>query len=388
MRVLFLPHEQYGDFENESGNQEIRRPMLECGLVSAHRDLIYQRILRADGPAALVAAVQQAVLDFRPDLVVNIATWPHENVPPACIAAIDRNGAPVLTVLADTTPGPLPADWHDFRLFHASRYVLDSGSFFGYARFRMWSELMRLGKGVLLLCGNNVHESRYPPPRRVEKDIDVAMIGSVYVYRKQVMEALNRELARDGIEVRQFGGHFDESKASIFAGGSDTRIDNADYAALIDRTKVLLCIGSSPGAWTIRGKIYEYLHQGALCLAETNPDIENAIPPGTIPTFSTIQEAAALIRRLVRDDAEREHFAAAGAQWYRETYDCKRFWRETLTAIANGATEFRNADFVESNYLRLRDAFVAALAGETPADRHFERMRVEAEGGRSAPRLP
>jgi hypothetical protein len=206
------------------------------------------------------------------------------------------------------------------------------------------------------------------------------MIGSVYAYRKEVMEALNRELAGDGIEVRQFGGHFDETQAPIFSGGSGTRIDNTGYAALIDRTKVLLCVGSYPGVWASRGKIYEYLHQGALCLAETNPDIENTIPPGVIPTFATIERAAALIRRLVRDDNERERVAAAGAQWYRDTYDCKRFWRETLTAIANGATEFRNSDFVESNYLRLRDAFVAALAGETPTNRHFERMKVEPEG--------
>jgi len=388
MRVLFLPHEQYGDFENESGNQEIRRPMLDSGLVSAHRDLIHQRILRAEGPAAVVAAVQRAVLEFQPDLVVNFATWPHENVPPACIAALGRNGTPVLTVLADTTPGPLPADWHDFQLFHASRYVLDSGSFFGYARFRLWNELMGLGKGVLLLCGNNVREGRFPPPRRVEKDIDVAMIGSLYAYRKEVMDAINRELAPDGIEVRQFGGHFDETRAPIYAGGSGTRVDNAAYAGLIDRTKVLLCVGSHEGSWAIRGKIYEYLHQNAFCLAEANPDIDNTIPPGVIPTFANPHAAAELIRRYVRDDTAREQVVAAGVAWYRNTYDCRRFWRDTLTAFANGATEFRNSDFVEENYARLRDAFVDALNGEAPANRHFERMKVEIDGPERAGPLP
>ena len=277
MRVLFLDHEQYGDFENEPGNLELRLPMLASGAVDDYQDYHYQRFQRQTSFDNMIEGLFETARAYQLDLIVNGTTWPHESIPPGHLIDLEKLGFPVLTIFWDTLANPEKARQFEYPVFHASRYFCDGGSFLCYARYRLWAERMKLEKGVALLTGHTVMEENFRPDGR-PRDIDVALIGSLYENRIELMNYLNAALADRGIRVEHFGGHFDVTKNHPYAGGSGGFLDADAYLDVIRRSKIILCPWGQTGGTGVRGKTFEFMSCEAFCLVERTPDVAHPVP--------------------------------------------------------------------------------------------------------------
>lgn len=373
MRVLFFNHEQYTDFESEAGNLELRLPMLECGKITEHQDYIYQRVQNRLGFDAMIQGALDAVRQFKPDLVVNSTTWPHKSIPPGYIADIEALGYPVLTVFWDTIPDQAFAAKFERPLFLASSYFCECGSFFGYARYRLWNELLGLGKGVLYLTGNNVLVEKFHGQPSL-KTVDVALIGSLYENRIELLGYLNDALAAQGLKVEHFGGAFNVARGKPKEGLSANWLDQSSYREIINKTKILLCPAGDAGQWGVRGKIFEALSCGAFCLVEHTPDTAKTIPKDVMATYSNPRECLEKINYFLKNDGERNRLAEIGHRWFMENYNCKDFWKKALTTIENNGDQFLNTAFVEQNYVAVRNSVIEALDGREPTIGLLERM--------------
>lgn len=372
MRALFFNHEQYTGFENEAGNIEFRLPMLSSGAITEHENYIYQRVQTEHGFEAMIEGAFEAVRRFKPDLVVNMTTWPHKSIPPGHIADIENLGYPVLTAYWDTIPDQDIAVRLERPLFYASSHFCEGGSFLGYARYRLWNDLLGLGKGVIYLAGNTLVNGRFHPDEQLEnssKTIDIALIGSLYEERITLLNYLNDALAGRGIQVSHFGGHFS-------ADSSETGrwLDEAEYVDVLNKSKIVLCPAGASYQWGVRGKIFEAMACKAFCLIEQTPDTARTIPDTAAVSYSSPEECLNSIIHYLDHEDERRNRAAAGYRWFNKTYDSAAFWADFLNGVAAGRTDFTNTPFVEENYAQLRDMVVEALDGREPTRELMESM--------------
>jgi len=98
IRVLFFNHEQYNSFENEPGNLEVRLPMLSSGFIKEYKDFIFQRVKKELGLGGMIQAATEAVINFKPDLIVYITGWAQDDIPGQLINGFEEMGAKVLTI--------------------------------------------------------------------------------------------------------------------------------------------------------------------------------------------------------------------------------------------------------------------------------------------------
>ena len=145
----------------------------------------------------------------------------------------------MLSIIADTSIDAKVNEKFASPYFKGTSYFCDGGSFFGFARYRLWSEFMKYKKGLLFLPGNNVVTERFIRPPQ-EQDINVALIGSLYKHRAEMLDMINRLLSSRHIEVKQIGGLVDETIAHPFSGRASQWVPANDYVSYIHRTKILL----------------------------------------------------------------------------------------------------------------------------------------------------
>ena len=98
------------------------------------------------------------------------------------------------------------------------------------------------------------------------------------------------------------------------------------------------------------------------------------IPKDVCETYETKEQCLQVVLYFLDHPEERGTRARQAAQWYRENYDSKRFWRQILEIIAAGGTEFPQTEFVENNYANVRQQFLEALDGRTPTHELCETM--------------
>ncbi|MBT7266102.1 MAG: glycosyltransferase family 1 protein, partial [Rhodospirillaceae bacterium] len=262
----------------------------------------------------------------------------------------------------DTFPGPTNETFRQNLWFQSCSYFCDVCSFSSYAKFRFWNEALNLDKGVIYLSGNNLLASRFNKiPLR--KDIDVSLIGSMYKSRERLLNYLRPKLASAGISLSHFGGAFDETKAPAQDGTTSNWLSHEDYVNIINRSKIVLCPGGADGQWAVRGKIFEFMSCGAFCLVEENPDITKTIPEETLSTYANFEECLQKILYYMAHEEEREESALASRLWYQETYNSSNFWKDFLSGVVSGQTEFKNTPFVEENYQRSRVKFLESFEG-------------------------
>ena len=104
MKILFFPHEQYVPYEYEAGNFEVRLPAINCGSVEDSKCFVYQRVLRSHGREIMNNKAWEIAKNYKPDFVIHFRTWPFpvdENLDHSLINSIDREIAPVLTIIFD-----------------------------------------------------------------------------------------------------------------------------------------------------------------------------------------------------------------------------------------------------------------------------------------------
>jgi len=378
IRVLFFNHEQYNNFENEPGNLEVRLPMLASGLIKEHNDFVFQRIKKEIGLGGMIKAATKAVLDFKPDLIVYITGWSKDDIPGQLINGFEEVGIKVLTIAWDTYPGPTPLNFRQNNLFKSTSYFCEACSFISYARFRFWREQLNPEKGVLYLSGNNILNNQFKD-LSMKKDIDVALIGSLYMARHRLLKFLKKNLLPHGIKVSHFGGYFDESIGLPADSSAHTlnRISSKDYINTINRSKIVLCPGGSEGQWAVRGKIFEIMSCGSFCLAEDNFDIKQTIPQGKLITYKNFDECLQQILFFLKHEKKREMLAKDSRDWYLNTYDSATFWRDFLFKMSIGDNNIKNTPFVENNYQIIKKNILKHFEGKTITPKNIVSFSVK-----------
>ena len=339
--------------------------MLSSGFIKEYRDFIFQRVKKEHGLGGMIHAATDAVITFMPDLIVYITGWSKDDIPDQLINGFEKAGVKVLTIAWDTYPGPTPLTFRQNNLFRSTSLFCEACSFISYARFRFWREHLSLDKAVIYLSGNNILDNHFKN-LPVRKDIDVALIGSLYKVRLELMEFLKQNLVPLGINISHYGGYFDETSGLPADDSTHTsnRLSSQDYINVINRSKIVLCPGGAEGQWAVRGKIFEIMSCGTFCLAEANFDIQNTIPKDKLVTYKNFNECLSQILHYLNHEAEREVLAKHSHDWYLNTYNSREFWQEFLYKITIGDNNFYNTPFVEHNYQVIKRTLLGHYEGK------------------------
>jgi spore maturation protein CgeB len=325
--------------------------MLSSGFIKEYKDFIFQRVKKELGLGGMIHAATKAVINFKPDLIVYITGWSKDDIPGQLINGFEEMGVKVLTIAWDTYPGPTPLKFRQNDLFRSTSFFCEACSFISYARFRFWREQLNPEKAVLYLSGNNILNNHFGN-LSLTKDIDVALVGSLYKARLELMTFLKKNLSPLGVNISHFGGYFDETSGLPADDNTHTsnRLSNKDYIDIINRSKIVLCPGGAEGQWAVRGKIFEIMSCSTFCLAEDNFDIQQTIPKEKLITYKTFEECLHQILYYLNHETERQTLASGSHDWYLHTYDSAIFWQNFFYKLAIGDNNFYNTPFVESNY--------------------------------------
>ena len=313
----------------------------------------------------MIRAATEAVINFKPDLIVYITGWSKDDIPSQLINGFEEMGIKVLTIAWDTYPGPTPLKFRQNDLFKSTSIFCEACSFISYARFRLWREQLSSEKAVIYLSGNNILKNHFKN-LSIKKDIDVALIGSLYKARLELIEFLKQKLSPLGINITHYGGYFDESSGLPDDKKTHTltRLSSQEYINIINRSKIVLCPGGTQGQWAVRGKIFEIMSCGTFCLAEGNFDIQETIPHDKLITYANRDECLRQILYYLNHEKEREMFARNSHNWYLETYDSTKFWRDFFFKMAIGENNFYNTPFVENNYQMIKEKILHHYKGQ------------------------
>lgn len=332
LRILFFNPEQYVPFEHEPSNIQCRLPILNCGLEIEKFDHVYQRALRAEGFSAMEREALAAVDAVKPDLVVYSATWEHENLSSWTLAAIRQRGVPIISVLWDSWIEPTVSE---VELFSQSDVFVVCDSLHTYLRCRQlatWESRER----QIAFQGGHVFTDLLKPDWTVEKDIDVLILGSNEGERANLVSQLSEQLPPLGIRFAKMGGLVDSTRGDTFS-LSDNWIDWPSYVRAINRAHICINGTTDPGRLQIKGKIFDYMACGSLCLTQTNVEIERFLPSNTVATFDDADSCINQIRELMIDTERRKAIAEAGYLWLSEAFDYRRFWKSVLLAALGQA---------------------------------------------------
>jgi hypothetical protein len=325
--------------------------MLSSGFIKEYKDFIFQRVKKKLGLGGMIQAATETVINFKPDLVVYITGWSQDDIPGQLINSFEEIGIKVLTIAWDTYPGPTPLKFRQNGLFRSGSLFCEACSFISYAGFRFWREQLNPEKAVIYLSGNNILKDHFKH-FSTKQDIDVALIGSLYKARLELMEFLKQNLLPLGINISHYGGYFDETTGlpADDSAHTLTRLSSEDYIKVINRSKIVLCPGGAEGQWAVRGKIFEIMSCGTFCLAEDNFDIQKTIPEDKLKTYKNFDDCLRQILYYLKHETERKISAKNSHDWCLRTYDSKKFWQDFLYKITIGDNNFYNTPFVESNY--------------------------------------
>lgn len=333
MKVLFFMPEQYVNWEDEPCNYELRLPILNCGLVTEHRDFCYQCLLRAEGRDSMNRKALREVLEFQPDLVVYGTSWPQESIAPVVFHEIMRHGIPVFAGIFDTQT---ELHLHELEWLINCNYFGLADSITNYDRFCSLSRRYPQVRGVLFMAGNNVFTDTI---RKVnEKKIyDVTVLGSAEAHRVQLIEFLSRSLPKYGIKFHKFGGLVDSRRGEPPSDGlrlTDRWVPWNEYVSIINQSKICISSQTSGSRMQLKGKVFHYLACGTLCLSDANPELKRVVPKNCLVTYHSIEDCLEKIVYYMANDDERQSIAGAGHRWFRKTFDYKAFWSRFLRAAA------------------------------------------------------
>jgi hypothetical protein len=354
MRILFFNPEQYVDFADEPSNVQLRLPILHCGLPIEHRDVVYQRRLRAEGRAAMDREALAQAADFRPDLIVYSATWEHENLSPWTLRALRDGFAPVLTMLWDSWIEPTTAE---AELLAASSILATADSLSTYLRCRATGEALTPSVKVVFAAGQ-VFTDLVRPSSEQLKRFDVTLLGSNEGRRADLTAFLAERLAAEGVVFNKAGGLVDSRKGHMRL--TDQWVSWPEYVRVINASRLCLSSETDPSRQQIKGKIFDYMACGVACLSDANPQVRRFVPEAAMALFDGPEDCLKQILRLLRDDGARDALAAAGQNWLTAHFNYKRFWSQTATAAVSGGP-LPTSPLLEAEYA----AFLRG-AGDSP----------------------
>jgi glycosyltransferase involved in cell wall biosynthesis len=332
VKILFFNPEQYVDFEKEPSNYELRLPILNCGVVTSHRDYVYQRILRSEGRQAMNERALQEVLEFAPDIVIYSTSWDDQSIDRHVLRLIMQKGIPVYIHVWDTfiKPRLKELEW-----FVNCDYFGVADSVTSYLRYRSLLPYSRT-KGVIFTPGHNVF-TEVIHKKEMEKIYDVTILGSTEAKRLPFIRYLRENLAVYGISLHKFGGLIDDTKATPTEGLrlTDKWIPWEDYVNVINQSKICLSSQTQPNRSQIKGKIFEYLACGIFCLSDSNIEVRSIIPEDCIVYYNDFADCLRKIIYYLKHEDERLHIANKGYKWFHQTFNYKKFWSEFLKVAVN-----------------------------------------------------
>lgn len=379
MRVLFFNPEQYVDFENEPSNFQCRAPILNCGLVAAHRDHVYQRDLRTDGRAAMDRRALAAVAEFRPDVVVYSATWAHENLSMEVLSAVRAAGVGVLGVLWDSWIDPATAE---AEMLAACDLLTVFDSLHSYLRCRQAGADLTPTTKVAFAAGQVFTDLLHPDPT-CEKIHDVTLLGSNEGRRVELVARLSEELPRYGIGFHKAGGLVDSRKGGFRL--TDNWVPWTEYARIINRSRICLNSPTDPTRLQIKGKIFDYQACGVMCLTDANIETRRFIDPGAVATFDDVQDCVDKIRRYMAEPEERAKIADAGLRWLRGAFDYRRFWSQALECAAGRRADPPTLPLLETAFARMQAARGLTLRRDLIAAQRLARLILTADAAPTRP---
>lgn len=386
MKVLFFNPEQYVTFENEPSNVQLRLPILNCGVITEHRDHIYQRDLRTSGRDAMNARALKAVADFHPDAVVYSATWEHENLSPWVLKTIrdgsnGQPGVPVVSMLWDSWIEPTTAE---AELLANSTVLVVGDSLHSYLRCRLAAERLIPAPKVAFF-GGQVFTDLVRPLADQPTLFDVTLLGSNEGRRAQLVARLAEELPRHGVRFNKAGGLVDSRKGGFTL--TDDWVSWDDYVRIINSSRLCLNSATDPTRMQIKGKIFDYMACGVACLTEVNIETSRFIPDSAVATFENDEDCVRQILRLMQDDVERARIAAAGHLWLMAMFDYKRFWSGVLAA-ALGDEPVPTLDVLETMYKGASDGQAALLRIALDAANRAASWGISETGHATVRRVP
>ena len=342
MRVLFFNPEQYVTFENEPSNYELRLPIINCGIVASHEDFNYQRVLKEAGRREMNRRALRLALDYEPDLLVYSTTTMddhlidgriYKSVDSRVLRKILKHGIPLYIHVWDTFVNRRP---RELEWFLNCRYfgVADSVTNYLYYRSKLPHSRAR---AVIFTAGHNVFTDVIHK-KPLEKTCDVTLLGSNEGLRMELIPYLKSNLADRGITLHKFGGLIDNMKTerSGELRLTDRWVPWDEYVNIINRSKICLSSQTQPSRCQVKGKIFDVLACGTLCVSDGNPQVRRIVPEDCIVYYENAEDCLDKIAYYLEHEDERARIADAGHQWFHRTFDYKKFWSGFLTTAANG----------------------------------------------------
>jgi hypothetical protein len=370
MRVLFLIPSQFRSWDQEPLNHELRLPILKCGLVTDHRVFDYKTRTQGDGRAAMLDELRALVRSFAPDVIVYVNTLRDWRLSPDELVELRFGSARILAMLSDShdRPTDMEADY-----FRALDGLIIGDSLYAYTRYRLLAENHCPGKTVIFLPGHQVLPELFHRGDGI-KNHDVSHIGTIYGGRKAFIEALAAALPPH-CTVSAFGGLFDREEIrrvgnlvlyDYAASGDFLALE--DYARIMRESRCCLSLQTDPESPRLRGKTFEILASGALCVVQDIKQYRLVLPPEGFVAVDSPQTAAAEIARLLDDRKELERRAAVGYEWFRDTFDIGAFWRDGLTAAKDGVSPDLHNPNAKEAYRSLKGDLFAHYGGPPSED--------------------
>ncbi|MFZ2642487.1 MAG: glycosyltransferase [Verrucomicrobiia bacterium] len=338
MKVLFFNPEQYVNFDQEPSNYELRLPILNSGVVTSHRDYVYQRVLRNEGREAMNRKALLEVSDFNPDLVVYSTSWPHESIDRNVFQQIMNGGVPVFTHVWDTQIEQRP---HEMEWFLNCNYFGVADSVSNYLRYASLASIVP-GVRSVLFTGGNIVFTDLLHQKALDKRYDVTLVGSNEGERAKLVRYLRERLASSGISFNKFGGLVDSTKGPPERGLTDQWIPIERYVDIINQSRICLSSQTVPLRNQIKGKVFHYMACGALCLSERNAELKQIVPDDCVVYYEGFEDCANKILYYLAHEGERLRIAQAGWRWFHQTFNYKKFWCDSLQAMVDGERKLPN----------------------------------------------
>lgn len=263
-------------------------------------------------------AIAAITMQYKPDLVVSfISALNYSWVDNTIYEAIRQKGIRIFNIVGDTL--------NHLNIYDISRiincdYLLVPDS---YSRYSSYSKLIKnLGVNTKILFYNVMHylsvfdKAEYSTLPRI---YDVSIMGSTTGLRKEVVSFLNAELPKYGYKLNIFGD----------SDGTDQYkyIPHSEFTKIAYQTKIILSNETyKQRIYQIKGKIFECLSCGALCLSDENPEVKKVIPGNYIVYYKDYYDCIEKINYYLKNEDKRERIAKAAQQWYKNTFNYQKVW--------------------------------------------------------------
>jgi len=376
LKVFIFNIEHYVSFEQESQNYLVRLPVIHCGLDLKVHDHVHQRTLRACGREEAEAEAIRAVQEFSPDVVLYFQCWKDEDLSPACLKRIRALRIPVIGFIWDSNLVPRH---NEIWLFENVDYLVIIDSINAYVRWKTLARVMSEPKQVLF--GGGLYYVDPAESATVAKKHDVTFVGSAEGERAELIQYLRSELAKRSIDFVKAGGLVNDDTS---AAGSERRwLSPEEYNQAIRQSRICLSSQSVTSRAQIKGKIFEIMARGTLCLAEASSENLRLFPPEVLPTYKDKEDCLAKLEYFLAHPAARQQIEKNAMLWVQEHFDCKKFYRQLLTHAVHRTGQLPSLRALEAEFdltWSNRNLMLPLLANlVTKLVQHIDNVRVQAQ---------